>query len=41
VPARLVEILRCVARLRDEPEAQVAAATTANARRLFGRPNAA
>ncbi|MGN6314134.1 MAG: TatD family hydrolase [Rhodanobacteraceae bacterium] len=34
-PARITEVLRCVAGLRDEPEAQVAAATTANARRLF------
>jgi TatD DNase family protein len=36
-PARLTEILRCVAGLRGEPEVQVAAATTANARRLFAR----
>jgi TatD DNase family protein len=35
-PARLTEILRCVSGLRAEPEAEVAAATTANARRLFG-----
>jgi TatD DNase family protein len=35
-PARLVEILRVVARLRGEDEAAVAAATTANAMRLFG-----
>lgn len=35
VPARLVEILHCVAQLRDEPEAEVARTTTANARRLF------
>jgi TatD DNase family protein len=34
-PARLTEVLRCVAQLRDEPEAVIAAATTANARRLF------
>ena len=35
-PARLPDILRCVARLRDDPESEVAGATTANARRLFG-----
>lgn len=34
-PARLVEVLRCVAALRGESETAVAAATTANARRLF------
>ena len=34
-PARLVEVLRCVASLRGEPEAVIAAATSANARRLF------
>lgn len=34
-PGRITEILRCVSGLRDETEAQVAAATTANARRLF------
>ena len=34
-PARLLEILRCVARLRDQPEAGVAQATTVNAHRLF------
>ena len=37
LPSRLVEILACVAQLRDESPAQVAAATTANARRLFAR----
>ena len=35
-PANLVEVLRCVAALRGEAETHVAAATTANARRLFG-----
>ncbi|WP_243039949.1 TatD family hydrolase [Dyella sedimenti] len=35
-PAYLTEVLREVARLRGESEADVAAATTANARRLFG-----
>lgn len=35
LPSRLVAILACVARLRDEPPAQVATVTTANARRLF------
>ncbi|CAM5226532.1 TatD family hydrolase [Rhodanobacter lindaniclasticus] len=35
-PARIVEILRCVAALRGESEQHVAQATTANARRLFG-----
>ncbi|KAA0070592.1 TatD family hydrolase [Rhodanobacter sp. T12-5] len=35
-PARVADVLRCVAALRDEPEAVVAAATTANAHRLFG-----
>lgn len=40
-PARLAEVLRVVARLRGESEAAVAAATTANARRLFGLPSAA
>lgn len=35
-PARLVEVLRCVAALRDESEADVAQSTTTNARRLFG-----
>lgn len=35
-PARVTEVLRCIAELRDEPESGIAAATTANARRLFG-----
>jgi TatD DNase family protein len=35
-PARLPEILRCVAAVRGDPEASVAAATSRNARRLFG-----
>lgn len=37
-PARLAEVLRVVASLRGASEADVAAATTANARRLFGLP---
>lgn len=35
-PARLIRILETVAELRDEAPDTVAAATTANARRLFG-----
>lgn len=35
-PARVTEILRCVASLRGESEQHVAAATRANTRRLFG-----
>lgn len=35
-PARITEVLRCVAALRGESEQQVAQATTANATRLFG-----
>jgi TatD DNase family protein len=35
-PARITEVLRCVAELRGESEQYVAQATTANARRLFG-----
>ena len=35
-PARVTEILRCVAALRGESEQHVAEATTTNARRLFG-----
>ena len=35
-PAHVVEVLRCIAALRDAPEAEIAAATSANARRLFG-----
>lgn len=39
-PAHIVEVLRVVAELRGQSEADVAAATTANARRLFGIPHA-
>jgi len=35
-PARIVEVLDAIAMLRGEPPEAVAAATTANARRLFG-----
>jgi TatD DNase family protein len=35
-PARLPQVLEAIARLRDEPADAIAAATTANARRLFG-----
>jgi TatD DNase family protein len=35
-PAYLADVLQCVATLRGETEAHVAAATSANARRLFG-----
>ncbi|EIM01291.1 DNAase [Rhodanobacter thiooxydans] len=35
-PAHVAEVLHCVAMLRGETEADVAAATSANARRLFG-----
>jgi len=38
-PARLPEILRVIAGLRDESDAHVAAVTTANALRLFSLPN--
>lgn len=34
-PAHVADVLRCIAALRGEPEADVAAATSANARRLF------
>jgi TatD DNase family protein len=34
-PARVATILSCVAALREQPLAEVAAATTANARQLF------
>jgi TatD DNase family protein len=34
-PARVAVVLACIAQLRDESETAVAAATTANARRLF------
>jgi len=40
-PARVAEVLRCVAALRSEPEHAVAAATTANARKLFRLPEPA
>lgn len=36
-PFRIVEVCRVVARLREEAAVQVAAASTATARRLFGR----
>jgi TatD DNase family protein len=35
-PARITEVLRCIATLRGESEAHVADATRRNARRLFG-----
>mgnify|MGYP001553521361 CR=1 FL=1 len=35
-PARVTEVLRCIAALRGESEQHVAEATTGNARRLFG-----
>lgn len=34
-PARIADVLQCIAALRGEPEAHVATATSANARRLF------
>ncbi|MDE2307591.1 MAG: TatD family hydrolase [Xanthomonadaceae bacterium] len=34
-PARVVEVSRCIAALRGLPEAELASATTGNARRLF------
>jgi TatD DNase family protein len=34
-PARVTEVLRCIATLRDESEATIAAATAANACRVF------
>lgn len=37
-PARLRDVLRVIAELRGEDEGRVAAATTANAQRLFGLP---
>ena len=40
-PASVAEVLRCVAALRGEPEHVVAAATTANARKLFRLPEPA
>ena len=36
-PARLREVLRCIAELRGEAEVEIARATTANARALFTR----
>lgn len=38
-PARVAEVLHCVAALRGEPEHAVAAATAANTRRLFRLPD--
>ncbi|MDQ0007941.1 TatD DNase family protein [Luteibacter jiangsuensis] len=35
-PAYMRDVLRAISTLRDEPEADIAAATTANAERLFG-----
>jgi TatD DNase family protein len=35
-PAHMLEVLRCVAGLRDRSTAEIAAVTTANAARLFG-----
>ncbi|HEY0181037.1 MAG TPA: TatD family hydrolase [Dokdonella sp.] len=40
-PARVREVLAAIAALRGEPEAEIAAATSANARRLFGLDAAA
>ena len=37
-PARLVTVLEAIAALRDEPAESIAAATTANAERLFNLP---
>ncbi|KAB7763470.1 TatD family hydrolase [Xanthomonas maliensis] len=37
-PARLRTVLECIAQLRDEPAAEIARQTTANARRLFALP---
>jgi len=34
-PSRVVDVLRCIAALRDQPEAEIANATTGNAQRLF------
>jgi len=39
-PARVADILHCVAELRSESPEHVAAATSANARRLFNLPTA-
>jgi TatD DNase family protein len=35
-PAHVLDVLQCIAALRDEPRADVAATTTDNTRRLFG-----
>lgn len=40
-PALVAEVLQCVAALRGESEAEIAAATSANARRLFNLPRPA
>jgi TatD DNase family protein len=40
-PAYLAEVLACVAELRGADPAEIAAATTENARRLFRLPDAA
>jgi TatD DNase family protein len=37
-PARIVEVLDTIAALRDKDPAEIAAATTANAERLFALP---
>lgn len=37
-PALITEVLQCVASLRQESEAEIAKATSANARRLFNLP---
>jgi TatD DNase family protein len=37
-PARLAVVLEAIARLRDQPPEDIAAATTANAERLFRLP---
>jgi TatD DNase family protein len=37
-PANLVAVLEAIAALRDEPPEAIAAATTANAERLFNLP---
>jgi len=36
-PARLVDVLKIVAQLRDQPEADIARVTTANAEKMFLR----
>jgi TatD DNase family protein len=40
-PARIVEVLHAIAALRDEDPAEIAAATSANAERLFAFPTRA